>query len=142
MHPRDLVTSVALDSQWLVLGLANSQVSVYSTRTGQLVRSFVGHKAGVWAVALISRGGRSWSGAASEEERDSRSLGASTHAYVGKRSDPCHASEGWGQRNALVVSAGSDQTVAVWDVFTGWVSRSYWASSPKYSPFTEYVTTS
>ncbi|EMD39432.1 hypothetical protein CERSUDRAFT_113078, partial [Gelatoporia subvermispora B] len=55
-------TSVALDESWLVVGLANSRVLVFSARTGVLSRTLVGHQSGVWAVALI-RGGGSGEGA-------------------------------------------------------------------------------
>ncbi|KAI9449118.1 WD40 repeat-like protein [Russula earlei] len=52
-----VVTSVALDADWLVAGLANHRIHVFSTHTGSLVRTLVGHELGVWAVDLISRGG-------------------------------------------------------------------------------------
>ncbi|KAH9989898.1 WD40-repeat-containing domain protein [Russula compacta] len=52
-----VVTSVALDTDWLVAGLANHRIYVFSTHTGSLVRTLVGHELGVWAVDLISRGG-------------------------------------------------------------------------------------
>ncbi|KAF8269177.1 WD40-repeat-containing domain protein [Lactarius quietus] len=52
-----VVTSVALDANWLVVGLANHRIDVFSTHTGSLVRSLVGHESGVWAVDLVSQGG-------------------------------------------------------------------------------------
>jgi F-box and WD-40 domain protein CDC4 len=52
-----VVTSVALDADWLVAGLANHRIYVFSTHTGSLVRTLVGHELGVWAVDLISHGG-------------------------------------------------------------------------------------
>jgi F-box and WD-40 domain protein CDC4 len=52
-----VVTSVALDADWLVAGLANHRIHVFSTHTGSLVRTLVGHELGVWAVDLVSRGG-------------------------------------------------------------------------------------
>lgn len=52
-----VVTSVALDADWLVAGLANHRIHVFSTHTGSLVRSLIGHELGVWAVVLVSRGG-------------------------------------------------------------------------------------
>ncbi|KAI0347855.1 WD40 repeat-like protein [Trametopsis cervina] len=50
-------TSIALDSNWLVIGLANSRIHVFSARTGVSCRTLVGHTAGVWAVALVKGGG-------------------------------------------------------------------------------------
>lgn len=49
-------TSVALDDNWVVVGLANSRIHVFSARTGVLSRTLVGHESGVWAVSLV-RGG-------------------------------------------------------------------------------------
>ncbi|GJE89631.1 WD40 repeat-like protein [Phanerochaete sordida] len=51
-------TSIALDPDWLVIGLANSRIHVFSARTGVSCRTLVGHSAGVWAVALVRAGGR------------------------------------------------------------------------------------
>ncbi|TBU45168.1 WD40 repeat-like protein [Dichomitus squalens] len=50
-------TSIAIDSSWVVVGLANSRIHIFSARTGVLSRTLVGHEAGVWAVSLISAGG-------------------------------------------------------------------------------------
>lgn len=52
-----VVTSVALDADWLVAGLANHRIHIFSTHTGSLVRTLVGHELGVWAVDLVSHGG-------------------------------------------------------------------------------------
>ncbi|KAJ7230553.1 WD40-repeat-containing domain protein [Mycena pura] len=90
----DVITSVALDQDWVVVGLANSKIHVFSSRTGVLARTLVGHDAGVWGVCLIGRGG--------------------------KRSSPCSASDGWGQPNSLVVSGGCDKVLRVWDVRSGY----------------------
>ncbi|PCH39140.1 WD40 repeat-like protein [Wolfiporia cocos MD-104 SS10] len=46
-------TSVALDESWIIVGLANSRIHVFSARTGVLSRTLVGHESGVWAVALV-----------------------------------------------------------------------------------------
>ncbi|EKM61638.1 uncharacterized protein PHACADRAFT_248359 [Phanerochaete carnosa HHB-10118-sp] len=50
-------TSIALDVDWLVIGLANSRIHIFSARTGVSCRTLVGHSAGVWAVALVRAGG-------------------------------------------------------------------------------------
>ena len=52
-----VVTSLALDSDWIVIGLASSKVHIFSAKTGVLARTLVGHETGVWAVCLVSRGG-------------------------------------------------------------------------------------
>lgn len=52
------MTSVAIDHEWIVVGLASSYIQVFSTRTGVLSRTLRGHESGVWAVHLVSAGGR------------------------------------------------------------------------------------
>lgn len=56
-----VITSLAIDSDWVVVGLANSKIHVFSAKTGVLARTLVGHESGVWAVCLVSKGG-SWGG--------------------------------------------------------------------------------
>ena len=51
------VTSLALDSEWVVVGFADSKIKVFSARTGVLSRTLVGHESGVWGLCLISSGG-------------------------------------------------------------------------------------
>lgn len=51
-------TSVAIDSEWIVIGLANSRIHIFSARTGVSCRTLVGHSSGVWAVALVKAGGQ------------------------------------------------------------------------------------
>ncbi|KAJ3901986.1 WD40 repeat-like protein [Lentinula edodes] len=52
-----VVTSLALDEDWVVVGLANCRIHVFSARTGVLARTLVGHELGVWAVYLVHKGG-------------------------------------------------------------------------------------
>ncbi|KAF8585473.1 WD40 repeat-like protein [Ramaria rubella] len=52
-----VVTSLALDAHWIVVGLANARVHVFSASTGVLARTLIGHEAGVWSLWLVSRGG-------------------------------------------------------------------------------------
>ncbi|OCB87688.1 WD40 repeat-like protein [Sanghuangporus baumii] len=52
-----VVTSVALDHEWIVVGLASCRIQVFSARSGVLSRTLVGHESGVWAVNLVSAGG-------------------------------------------------------------------------------------
>lgn len=144
-----VVTSVALDSDRVIIGCANSKVHIYSANTGVLCRTLLGHDQGVWAVHLVSRGGY-WD----EPERDTKSFGDEStvssssntptngcvhlkyrralgldmpkkrrprtmHRSEGKPSDLCCTSEGWGQPNPIVVSAGCDKSLRVWDVVSG-----------------------
>ncbi|KIK50354.1 hypothetical protein GYMLUDRAFT_65319 [Collybiopsis luxurians FD-317 M1] len=52
-----VITSLALDEDWVVVGLANCRIHVFSARTGVLARTLVGHDLGVWAVCLVHKGG-------------------------------------------------------------------------------------
>lgn len=52
-----VITSLAVDNEWVVVGLANSRIHVFSAQTGVLHRTLVGHESGVWGVCLVSRGG-------------------------------------------------------------------------------------
>lgn len=52
------MTSVAIDHEWIAVGLASSYIQVFSARTGVLSRTLRGHESGVWAVHLVSAGGR------------------------------------------------------------------------------------
>ncbi|KDQ61948.1 hypothetical protein JAAARDRAFT_31437 [Jaapia argillacea MUCL 33604] len=56
-----VITSLAIDSDWIVVGLANCRIHVFSAKTGVLTRTLVGHELGVWAVNLVSKGGH-WGG--------------------------------------------------------------------------------
>ena len=69
-------TSIALDSDWLVIGLANSRIHIFSARTGVSCRTLVGHTAGVWAVALVRAGGQRAD--TSDLERHMQNMGIAT----------------------------------------------------------------
>ena len=151
-----VVTSVALDSDRVVVGCANSKVHIYSANTGVLCRTLTGHDQGVWAVHLVSRGGY-WDESRNDTKAPGDDLAASssnspaTNGCIhmkyrralgldmpkkrrprtaqrsdnpGKPSDLCCTSEGWGQPNPIVVSAGCDKSLRVWDVVSGYAI--YW----------------
>lgn len=68
-------TSIALDADWLVVGLANSRIHIFSARTGVSCRTLIGHSAGVWAVALVRAGGERVDGPDVEERMRDMSIG-------------------------------------------------------------------
>ncbi|PWZ03588.1 WD40 repeat-like protein [Testicularia cyperi] len=53
-----VVTSLAIDSEWIVVGMANSKIHVFSAETGLYAHTLLGHDSGVWCLTLISRTGR------------------------------------------------------------------------------------
>ncbi len=129
-----VITSVALDSEWVVVGSANSKIHVFSARTGVLHRVLVGHTSGVWSVGLVSRGGRPLKRRAIDGDPEETFLPPSHREALGldleddgesdyeeTSSEPGGASEGWGQPTAIVVSAGCDQVIKVWEVEHGYV---------------------
>lgn len=52
-----VVTSVAMNDEWVVAGLVNHNIHVFSAETGAHVRTLQGHNQGVWCLALVTRGG-------------------------------------------------------------------------------------
>ncbi|KAL4078694.1 WD40-repeat-containing domain protein [Scleroderma yunnanense] len=137
-----VITSVALDFDQVVVGLANSKIHIFSAESGVLSRTLIGHELGVWAVHLVSRGGF-WAeqpGFDILNEPDVPSPGSELYPELrkalgldkprrlrrtprldgpGKPSDLCCTSEGWGQPSPIVVSGGCDKRLRVWDVVTG-----------------------
>ncbi|KAG1735890.1 WD40-repeat-containing domain protein, partial [Suillus paluster] len=125
-----VITSVALDTEWVVVGLANSKIHIFSAITGVLSRTLMGHELGVWAVHLVCRGGYWGRGEMDEDGHPDRDTDANPNpvmpaalktalgldrprrtrrpASVGgdtsKPSDICCTSEGWGQPNSIIVS--------------------------------------
>ncbi|KAG5727279.1 F-box/WD repeat-containing protein 7 [Termitomyces sp. T112] len=193
-----VVTCIALDASWIVVGLASSRIHIFSARTGVLARTLVGHESGVWGLCLVSAFGRQreevgdrtsrtskrkqaqaqededfstnaelwrslppalkhavgldpecegdpdlnndenvdqnpdsetmdedigeehYQGQIHSQQRQKTNANSWKERYIPERqSNPCYASEGWGQPNALVVSGGCDKVVRVWDVKSG-----------------------
>ncbi|KAK0224480.1 WD40 repeat-like protein [Armillaria nabsnona] len=135
-----VITSIALDDDWVVVGLANSRIHVFSTRTGVLARTLVGHESGVWGVCLVSCGGRRRKKEESlmmDEDGEEWNIPHSLRVALGLEGQGeeqdeeeddtenphfgvCGASEGWGQPNSLVVSGGCDKMIRVWDAKSGY----------------------
>ncbi|GAA5880440.1 hypothetical protein JCM3774_005192 [Rhodotorula dairenensis] len=52
-----VVTSLAFDGDWIVVGMETSQVHVFEGDGGAYVRTLDGHETGVWCLGLVSKGG-------------------------------------------------------------------------------------
>lgn len=51
------VTSLSIDDDWIIVGMANARIHVFDAKTGLFVQTLSGHTAGVWCMALISASG-------------------------------------------------------------------------------------
>lgn len=49
------MTSLALDSEWIVVGMANSKIHVFDAKTGLFSKTLQGHESGVWCLCLVSK---------------------------------------------------------------------------------------
>lgn len=52
-----VVTTLSIDDEWIVVGMANAKIHVFSAKTGLFVQTLVGHSSGVWCLSLISASG-------------------------------------------------------------------------------------
>lgn len=50
-----VVTTLAMDAEWIVVGMANAKIHVFDARTGLYMHTLAGHESGVWALTLVSR---------------------------------------------------------------------------------------
>jgi WD40 repeat protein len=94
-----VVTSLAMDEDWIVTGLSDSRIHIFSRRKGVLNRTLVGCQGGVWTVWLVEK--KPWS------------------LPSPRKKSTTSGSAGWGQATSLVVSGGCDKIVRVWDVESG-----------------------
>ncbi|KAJ9125733.1 hypothetical protein QFC24_002517 [Naganishia onofrii] len=53
-HDDGVVTSLAVDAEFIVIGMANSKIHIFSARDGTFVKTLVGHELGVWCLTLVS----------------------------------------------------------------------------------------
>ncbi|KAL7415584.1 hypothetical protein BDY24DRAFT_413175 [Mrakia frigida] len=52
-----VVTSLAVDDNHIVIGMANCKIHVFESESGTFLRTLVGHDLGVWCLTLVSAGG-------------------------------------------------------------------------------------
>ncbi|KAG6865145.1 hypothetical protein C0991_004827 [Blastosporella zonata] len=112
-----VVTSIALDNDWVVVGLVSSRIHVFSARTGVLARTLVGHGSGVWGLSLVSASPRNKSkGKARDKERGdnapsaelpSLNFGGGSWKSTSRRTD------------ANGVTGSRDGVIRTWDIQRG-----------------------
>ncbi len=51
------MTSLAVDSDYIIIGMANSKIHVFTANGGHFVQTLVGHTLGVWCLTLVTPGG-------------------------------------------------------------------------------------
>lgn len=187
-----VVTSLAVDEDYIVIGMANSKIHIFNAYNGTFLRTLTGHELGVWCLTLVSAAKEN--GATVEEDRLSPEISSSGDVFdsdidqggpsKGKKrritswrtgsksstdfphypsnptapgftshpfrsgsqddadgvyssmmddghadtlprarrmqqSDVCGAAQGWGQKDAIIISGGCDRDVKVWNVTTG-----------------------
>ncbi|WFD25311.1 hypothetical protein MNAN1_000280 [Malassezia nana] len=136
------LTCCAMDREWIVVGLTNSYIYTFSKRTGKLVNVLRGHESGVWCLVLLTgkQGGvppdleTDGSSGLQLVQADNRppamlplvqqgGLSVQDAAHVAQRCQAtdvaCARTVGWGHTETLVVSAGSDRSLCVWDMTLG-----------------------
>lgn len=52
-----VVTSLAFDGEWIIVGMETSSIHVFEGASGAYVRTLDGHQTGVWCLTLVSKGG-------------------------------------------------------------------------------------
>lgn len=83
-----VVTSLAVDQDHIIIGMANSKIHVFDASTGAFKQTLNGHTLGVWCLALVSAGGGDSNGieeimSEDEEEDDSRAGSTSPSKTAG-----------------------------------------------------------
>lgn len=108
--PIDLPTCLALSSAYIVLAFSSGKIHVYSTSSGVLCRTLLGHDKGVWALGIAEAGGG---------VVDTAESGSDPPPPPAMMSDPNFTSQGWGQPYDLLVSAGCTKLILVHNLLTG-----------------------
>jgi hypothetical protein len=50
------MTSLAVDDDYIVIGMANREIHVFEAESETFIRTLVGHDLGVWCLTLVSAG--------------------------------------------------------------------------------------
>lgn len=97
---KSIVTSLSVDADWIVVGIGSGQagIALFSAKMFEPVNILLNHPTGVWSTSLIS------------------SSAAKVGPWQGKR---CASVEGYGNRSALLITAGIERVVRVLDLDKG-----------------------
>ena len=101
-----VVTCLAMDRQYAVIGMASGTIHIFDTATGSYRRSLRGHANGVWTMVIVSAMAKT-SNADADASAQSR------------QNDHCNVVPSFGNRRPLLVTGGCDRLVHVWDLNTG-----------------------
>lgn len=65
-----VVTSLVVNDEYIVIGMANSKIHVFDAATGHYCQSLLGHELGVWALVLVSPNARNRTAAAPPKRQE------------------------------------------------------------------------
>lgn len=51
-----VVTTLAMNTKYIVIGMANTKIHLFEAERGKFIRTFAGHELGVWALYLVDNG--------------------------------------------------------------------------------------
>lgn len=74
-----VVTSLSIDDEWIIVGMANAKIHVFDVKTGLFVRTLEGHSSGVWCLSLVSACKRACQTSAQHPAPQSPTLSGSAH---------------------------------------------------------------
>lgn len=107
-----IVTSLAIDENFIVIGMANANIHIFDANSGAFRRSLTGHAQGVWALVLVTPTARAAASAGKTSRQDtahpSRSgEGLASHLRSSKTRGN-YRDDGQGRRSSFNIgSAGS-----------------------------------
>lgn len=77
------MTSLAVDDDYIVIGMANSKIHIFNAHNGTFLRTLTGHELGVWCLTLVSAAKEDGTDGVEESEGGSQTTYESEMRYTG-----------------------------------------------------------